>query len=91
MKMQGNKGLRLPLQLVAALGISMSLFVSSDAFALGGQCKWEGGPGAIFPPNPNVSDPNSYCLQEDCVGNRGYAQCTSGVIRPHPALTDAVL
>jgi YD repeat-containing protein len=87
--MQGNTGLGLPLQLVAALGISMSLFVSSDAFALGGQCKWEGGPGAIFPPNPNVSDPNSYCLQEDCVGNRGYAQCTSGVIRPHPALTDA--
>jgi hypothetical protein len=71
------------------LAVLSITFAANLAYAAGGQCRWEGGLGAVFPPNPNVSDPRASCLKEDCAGNGGYAQCTEPKIVPANARTDA--
>ena len=56
------------------------LLVPRPAHATGGQCIWEGGPGASQYPE---------CKLEDCLGVGGVAQCTDPEIRPPNNLTDA--
>jgi len=49
----------------ALLWMSASLLAPASAFASGGQCRWEGGPGGT-----------AECLDEDCVEEGGRALCS---------------
>ena len=49
----------------------------APAHANNGQCRWEGGPGFVQGVNTYT-----YCQQEDCIGNGGFAQCTEPEFRP---------
>jgi len=50
------------------------------AHALGGQCVWEGGPGAQTYPS---------CKLEDCIGAGGLAVCTAPEVRPTSSVNDS--
>jgi RHS repeat-associated protein len=54
-----------------AVLVLFSMFHPHVAHAAGGQCKWEGGPGA--------GGGYGYCKAEDCLGSGGTAMCTAGV------------
>ena len=56
------------------------LVLPRSAHATGGQCIWEGGPGANTYPE---------CQLEDCMGAGGYAQCMDPVIRPPGGYNDS--
>jgi RHS repeat-associated protein len=51
--------------------VLFSVLRVEPAHAANGECKWEGGSGA--------SGGHAYCAAEDCKGNGGQAQCSSGV------------
>src|SRR5258706_13514000 len=60
------------LTLMLSVGAAM-VVPASVARAAGGQCKWEGGPGAAGGPS------YAYCKAEDCKGRGGLAECSVGV------------
>jgi hypothetical protein len=82
-KAQVNKGLAVFQRFMAIAAITLSMLGSADTHASGGQCKWEGGPGAQ-PLGSQLSDPYAYCRDEDCVTSNksGLAKCTQPLTAP---------
>src|SRR5688572_1093299 len=70
----------LPTGLLAIVAAFAASSPASVAQAAGGQCKWEGGPGAPT---------HAVCSVEDCTGRGGLAQCSGGVGAVQSPRTDA--
>ena len=66
--------------ILCALLVTTFLVLPRPAHASGGQCIWEGGPGANTYPS---------CLNEDCLGAGGYLHCEEPQFRPRSSLNDA--